>query len=64
VYENIPAFSLLIKCPECRALVDTGVTMDKDSFCTSEFEERAVECKDFKYKSVWNKDDVQAISFC
>ena len=62
--EVCASYSLLVKCSECRALVDTGVKMDKDSFCTSEFEDKTVACNDCRHKSVWNKDDVLAISFC
>ena len=57
---------LLIKCKECRAIVDTGVVMDFESFCSSEFENNVGVChvNDCGRKIFWSKDDVLAISFC
>ena len=57
---------LLIKCKSCKAIVDTGVSMDFDSFCTSELENNAVKCHSAVCgrEMFWGKDDVLAISFC
>jgi len=57
---------LLIKCKECKAIVDTGVSMDFDSFCSSEFENNSIVCHRnvCGRKMFWSKDDVLAISFC
>ncbi len=58
--------NLLIKCKECRAIVDTGVSMDFESFCTSELENNSDVChsKTCGRELTWGKDDVLAISFC
>ena len=57
---------LLIKCKSCKAIVDTGVVMEFESFCSSEFENSVVVChRDVcGRKMFWGKDDVLAISFC
>ena len=55
---------LLIKCPECKAIVETGFNVDLASFCTSEFENNKTRCKTCKTEFAWDKDDVLAISFC
>ena len=57
---------LLIKCKECRAIVDTGVSMDLESFCSSELENNSVVChkKTCGKEMFWSKDDVLAVSFC
>jgi hypothetical protein len=57
---------LLIKCEECKAIVDTGVNIDFESFCTSEFEKTKVICNKHSCgkRQLWSKDDVLAISFC
>ena len=57
---------LLIKCKRCKAIVDTGVTMDFESFCSSELENNISVChrKVCGEKLFWGKDDVLAISFC
>ena len=57
---------LLIKCKSCKAIVDTGVSMDFESFCSSELENNTSVChrKVCGEKLLWRKDDVLAISFC
>jgi hypothetical protein len=57
---------LLIKCKKCKGVVDTGVSMDLESFCSSEFENPTVVChsRSCGKQQVWSKDDVLAISFC
>jgi len=57
---------LLIKCKVCKAIVDTGVSMDFKSFCTSELENIVVVCHNNTCgrEVSWSKDDVLAISFC
>ena len=57
---------LLIKCKSCRAIVDTGVLMDFESFCSSELENSVVVCQRevCGRKMFWGKEDVLAISFC
>jgi len=57
---------LLIKCPECKAIVDTGVSLDLASFCSSKLVNNAAVCTNHacKTKLVWSKEDVLAISFC
>ena len=57
---------LLIKCKDCMAIVDTGVSMDFESFCTSELENNVAVChrNACGREIVWGKDDVLAISFC
>jgi hypothetical protein len=58
--------NLLIKCPECKAIVDTGVPMDLASFCSSKLVNNEAVCLNHacKAKIVWDKEDVLAISFC
>lgn len=56
--------SLLIKCSQCKAIIDTGVVMDMESFCSSKIENRKLECSSCSEHAVWNKDDVLAVSFC
>lgn len=57
---------LLIKCRECLAIVDTGISMDFESFCSSELENNIGFChsKSCGKELIWRKDDVLAISFC
>ena len=57
---------LLIKCKSCRAIVDTGVVMDFESFCSSELENNVIVChrEVCGRKMFWSKDDILAISFC
>jgi endogenous inhibitor of DNA gyrase (YacG/DUF329 family) len=57
---------LLIKCKECNAIVDTNVSMDFESFCSSELENNTSVCHSNTCgkELVWSKDDVLAISFC
>ena len=57
---------LLIKCPECKAIVDTGVSMELASFCSSELENNTIVCHSYTCgkEIVWSKDDVLAMSFC
>jgi len=55
---------LLIKCPACKAIVDTGITVsDLNAFCSSKLEEN-LKCHSCQSELAWNKDDVLAISFC
>jgi len=58
--------NLLIKCKECKAIVDTGVSMDFESFCSSELENNSGVCHSeiCGREITWGKDDVLAISFC
>jgi hypothetical protein len=58
--------NLLIKCPECKAIVDTGISMNLSIFCTSKLVSNGVVCTNHscKKKLVWSKEDVIAISFC
>jgi hypothetical protein len=58
--------SLLIKCPKCRAIVDTGIFMDLASFCSSKLVNNTAVCTNHtcETKLVWSKEDVLAISFC
>jgi len=46
--------------------VDTGVSLEFESFCSSELENNTVECHSNVCGSEmsWGKDDVLAISFC
>jgi hypothetical protein len=62
--KNIP--NLLIKCPECKAIVDTGVSMNLSIFCVSKLVNNAAVCTEHtcKAKINWGKEDVLAISFC
>lgn len=62
--ENVP--QLLIKCPECKAIVDTGVSIDLAAFCSSKLVNKPAVCTNHtcKAKLVWSKEDVLAISFC
>jgi len=57
---------LLIKCKVCKAIVDTGVSMDLESFCSSELENNRVVChkKTCGKEMFWGTDDVLAVSFC
>jgi hypothetical protein len=57
---------LLIRCPECKAIVDTGVSMDLVSFCSSKLVNNQAVCSNHtcKTKTVWSKEEVLAISFC
>ncbi len=57
---------LLIKCKECKAIVDTGVSMEFESFCSSEMENRISVChsQTCGRELIWGKDDVLAVSFC
>ena len=57
---------LLIKCKECKAIVDTGVSLDFESFCSSELENYASVChsETCGRELTWDKDDVLAMSFC
>lgn len=57
---------LLIKCKSCKAIVDTGVSMEFESFCSSEMENSTSVChsQTCGKEMVWSKDDVLAISFC
>jgi hypothetical protein len=56
----------LIKCPECKAIVDTGVSMSLSIFCASKLVNNAAVCTEHmcKAKIEWDKEDVLAISFC
>lgn len=58
--------NLLIKCPECKALVDTGVSMNLSIFCASKLASNGTVCTNHACKKqlVWSKEDVLAISFC
>ena len=57
---------LLIRCPECKAIVDTGVSMDLYSFCSSKLVDNKAVCSNHtcKTKIDWSKEEVLAISFC
>ena len=57
---------LLIKCKECRAIVDTGVSLDLESFCSSQLENNTAVChhQTCGRELIWGKDDVLAVSFC
>jgi endogenous inhibitor of DNA gyrase (YacG/DUF329 family) len=55
---------LMVKCSECKAIVDTGVSMDFVSFCEAKLEAKTLPCYNCKTQIVWNKDDVLATSFC
>jgi hypothetical protein len=57
---------LLIRCPECKAIVETGLSMDLASFCTSKLLNNQTVCTNHtcKNKIVWGKEEVLAISFC
>lgn len=57
---------LLLKCKDCIVIADTGVSMDFESFCTSEFETKTVVCRSHTCgrKMYWIKRDVLVISFC
>jgi hypothetical protein len=58
--------NLLIKCPECKAIIDTGVSMNLSIFCASKLANNGVACTNHACKKqiIWNKEDVLAISFC
>ena len=58
--------NLLIRCPECKAIVDTGVSKDLASFCSSKLVNNEAVCLNHtcKAKIAWEKEDVLAISFC
>jgi len=47
-------------------MVDIGISMDFESFCSSELENTVSVChrKVCGSKMYWSKDDVLAISFC
>jgi hypothetical protein len=57
---------LLIRCPECKAVVDTGVSMELAPFCSSKLVKNQAICSSHtcKTKIVWSKEEVLAISFC
>ena len=49
---------LLIKCKRCKAIVDTGVSMDLEPFCSLELENNSSVChrKICGEKLLWRKD--------
>ena len=56
----------LVRCPECKAIVDTGVPMELASFCASKLVNNEAVCLNHtcKAKMVREKEDVLAMSFC
>ncbi len=55
---------LLVKCPECNAILETDIKTDFASFCASELQNTKAQCKNCETDFTWDKDDVLAISFC
>jgi phage FluMu protein Com len=54
---------LKIKCPRCRHIIGTGVSMTIKEFCRAPLTNREVECEKCKRIIRWNKEDILAISF-
>ena len=54
---------LLIKCITCRPIVDTEITVDLSSFCSSKLEENR-QYSNCQTELTWSKKDARAISFC
>ena len=48
------------------AIVDTGVSMDFEAFCSSQLENNTAVChhQTCGREMSWSKDDVLAVSFC
>ena len=55
---------LLIKCSECRAIVDTGVSMEEKDFCKAKLEDKKLKCHNCETDQTLRKEDVLALSFC
>lgn len=55
---------LKIKCPKCKKITGTKMSMGLQSFCSTVLRDNRVNCENCGTMITWNKEDVLAISFC
>lgn len=52
------AKKLKVKCSECGKVVETGISIDKNSFKNSSFKNNKAKCSNCGNVITWNKDDI------
>jgi endogenous inhibitor of DNA gyrase (YacG/DUF329 family) len=54
---------LKVRCAKCNTPISTGTEMSYDTFRSSTFQQRTVECPNCEHVQTWTQDDVDRTVF-